>query len=315
MCQQLSQGLSLLSSSDDFGPITTQSTSSVAKQLFKSTVANNTPPASSNSLEEMTLQNGPSLNNNNNNNNNDKNEDLSNLNHVGPSWRETSPVLASNHRLTPILNKTNNISPILPRTNTPTSIVMSTPAPATSISAFGTSTSASPAFSTASTSSLGNVATPAANRSPIPVTSALVPMTTSPSTSVVSTSSVLSNSIVNDASQITQAPVASTISTPAVQPVATTAALPKPEQWLGSITGSAPVQSPSQGHTSPRRAPPLHARALSLGSAAMGQATRTGPSDPFDAEWAEIAARNLRQASTTNPFIMPNATQAFQVQL
>lgn len=319
MCQQLSQGLSLLSSNDDFGPITTQSSaSSVAKQLFKSTAANNTPPvASSNSLDEMTLQNGPSLNNNNNNNNNDKNEDLSNLNHVGPSWRETSPVLASNHRLTPILNKTNNISPILPRTNTPTSIVMSTPAPAASIGAYGTSTSASPAFSTASTSSLGNVVTPAANRSPIPVTSALVPMTTSPSTSVASASSALSNSIVNDASQITQAPVASTISTPVVQPVATTAALPKPEQWLGSITGSVPsaVQSPSQGQTSPRRAPPLHARALSLGSAAMGQATRTGPSDPFDAEWAEIAARNLRQASTTNPFIMPNATQAFQVQL
>lgn len=102
-----------------------------------------------------------------------------------------------------------------------------------------------------------------------------------------------------------------------VQPVSTTTVLPKPEQWLGSITGSVPssVQSPSQGQTSPRRAPPLHARALSLGSAAMGQATRAGPSDPFDAEWAEIAARNLRQASTTNPFIMPNATQAFQVQL
>lgn len=103
-----------------------------------------------------------------------------------------------------------------------------------------------------------------------------------------------------------------------VQPVPTTAALPKPEQWLGSITSSVPssVQSPPQGQTSPRRAPPLHARALSLGSAAMGhQATRTGPSDPFDAEWAEIAARNLRQSNTTNPFIMPNATQAFQVQL
>ena len=45
MCQQLSQGLSLLSSSDDFGPIPTQSsTSSVAKQLFSSTTANKTPP-------------------------------------------------------------------------------------------------------------------------------------------------------------------------------------------------------------------------------------------------------------------------------
>ena len=93
--------------------------------------------------------------------------------------------------------------------------------------------------------------------------------------------------------------------------------LPKPEQWLGSVTGSVPppsVQSVPPVPTSPRRAPPLHSRALSLGSAALNQSTR-GPSDPFDAEWAEIAARNLRQASQTNPFIMPNATQAFQVQL
>lgn len=46
MCQQLSQGLSLLSRTDDFGPISTQSsTSSVAKQLF--TTANNTPPGTS----------------------------------------------------------------------------------------------------------------------------------------------------------------------------------------------------------------------------------------------------------------------------
>ncbi|KAK9303329.1 hypothetical protein QLX08_004928 [Tetragonisca angustula] len=321
MCQQLSQGLSLLSSSDDFGPIPTQSsTSSVAKQLFSSTTANKTPPVtSSNSLDELKLQNGPSLNNNNNNNNNnDKNDDLSNLNHVGPSWQEaSSPVLASNHRLTPILNKTSNISPILPRTNAPSPIVMSTPAPTTTVGVFGTPPSASPAFSTASTSSLGNASITAVNRSSIPVTCALTPKTSSPTTSVASVSPALSDSIINDTSQISQTPVPNTISKPAVQPVSTTATLPKPEQWLGSITSSVPssVQSPSQGQTSPRRAPPLHARALSLGSAAMGQATRTGPSDPFDAEWAEIAARNLRQSSTTNPFIMPNATQAFQVQL
>ncbi|CAD1470183.1 unnamed protein product [Heterotrigona itama] len=322
MCQQLSQGLSLLSSSDDFGPIPTQSsTSSVAKQLFGSTTANKTPPVtSSNSLDELKLQNGPSLNNNNNNNNNnDKNDDLSNLNHVGPSWQEaSSPVLGSNHRLTPILNRASNLSPILPRTNAPSPIVMSTPAPITTVGVFGTPPSASPAFSTASTSSLGNASTTAVNRSSIPaVTSAITPKTSSPTTSVASVSPALSGSIINDTSQISQTPVPNTIPTPAVQPVPTTATLPKPEQWLGSITSSVPssVQSPLQGQTSPRRAPPLHARALSLGSAAMGQATRTGPSDPFDAEWAEIAARNLRQASTTNPFIMPNATQAFQVQL
>ncbi|XP_043792153.1 protein numb isoform X4 [Apis laboriosa] len=321
MCQQLSQGLSLLSRTDDFGPISTQSsTSSVAKQLFTSTTANNTPPVtSSNSLDELKLQNGPSLNNNNNNNNNEKNDDLSNLNHVGPSWQEApSPVLASNHRLTPILNKTSNLSPILPRTNAPTPIVMSTPAPNTTVSVFGTSASASPAFSTASTSSLGNAPTPAMNRSPIPVTSVMTPKTSSPTaTSMASVSPALSGKISNNVSQINQTSVANTITTSAVQSVSTTTALPKPEQWLGSITSSVPpsVQSPSQGQISPRRAPPLHARALSLGSAAMNQATRTGPSDPFDAEWAEIAARNLRQSSTTNPFIMPNATQAFQVQL
>ena len=55
---------------------------------------------------------------------------------------------------------------------------------------------------------------------------------------------------------------------------------------------------------------------MSLGSAqAPPTSSRTGPSDPFDAEWAEITARNLRQASTTNPFIVPNATQAFQVKI
>ena len=103
--------------------------------------------------------------------------------------------------------------------------------------------------------------------------------------------------------------------------------LPKPEQWLGTVTSSVPVSQQQAGDTPPaippvpqnvRRAPPLHARALSLGSASMSVPTRGGTNDPFDAEWADIAARNLRQAaaaSTTNPFIMPNATQAFQVQL
>lgn len=102
-----------------------------------------------------------------------------------------------------------------------------------------------------------------------------------------------------------------------VEPVQASGDLPKPEQWLGSVTGSVPpptVQSVPPIAPSPRRAPPLHSRALSLGSAGLSQPTR-GPADPFDAEWAEIAARNLRQAAQTNPFIMPNATQAFQVQL
>lgn len=43
MCQQLSRGLSLLSSSDDFGPMPSQAAaSSVAKQLFTSTASS--PP-------------------------------------------------------------------------------------------------------------------------------------------------------------------------------------------------------------------------------------------------------------------------------
>lgn len=315
MCQQLSRGLSLLSSSDDYGPLSSQA-SSVAKQLFTS-MANTTPPVTnSNSLDDMKLQNGPSLNNNNNNNN-DKSDDLTNLNHVGPSWQDTqSPVLASNHRLTPILNKATNLSPVLLRTNAPTSVVMSTPAPASNVGAFGTPPSAaSPAFSTASTSSLGNASTPAVNRSPIPVNSVITPKTSSPSTSVASVSPALSGIVATNVSQINSASLTSVLPTAPVQPVSTATGLPKPEQWLGSITGSVPstVQSPSQ--TSPRRAPPLHARALSLGSAAMGPTSRGGPSDPFDADWAEIAARNLRQATTTNPFIMPSATQAFQVQL
>lgn len=93
--------------------------------------------------------------------------------------------------------------------------------------------------------------------------------------------------------------------------------LPKPEQWLGSVTGSVaqPVQSVVSPPQQSRRAPPLHSRALSLGSAAMSTGT-TRSTDPFDAEWAEIAARNLRQSNAaTNPFIVPNTTQAFQVQL
>ncbi|XP_011266070.1 protein numb isoform X1 [Camponotus floridanus] len=309
MCQQLSRGLSLLSSSDDFGPLPPQLTaSSVAKQLFTSITANSPPVTSSSSLDEMKLQNGPSINNNN-----DKSDELSNLNHVGPSWQESaSPVLASNHRLTPLL-KANNLSPVLPRTNAPTPVVMSTPAPVSSaVGAFGTPPSAaSPAFSTASTSSLRNTPTPAANRSPIPLNSAMTPKTSSPSASVASVSSALSTS--TDVAQVSSA---TGVSTALVQPLSTAAGLPKPEQWLGSITGSVPSPVPQQVPASPRRAPPLHARALSLGSAAMGQASRGGPSDPFDVEWAEIAARNLRQSTTTtNPFIMPNATQAFQVQL
>ncbi|XP_015189047.1 PREDICTED: protein numb isoform X2 [Polistes dominula] len=333
MCQQLSRGLSLLSSSDDYGPLPSQATtSSIAKQLFMNT--NNTPPVtSSNSLDDIKLQNGPNLNNNNNNN--DKNEDITNLNDVRPSWQESSssPILAVNPRLTPVLNKASNLSPVLPRTSTATPVVMSTPA-ASSVGVFGgTPTAASPAFSTASTSSLGSTSTAVAinNKSSISVNNSVVNKiatvrSTSPNVSVASLSSTLSTAVATDVSGI--CPI--TIPTTPVQPVSAAGNLPKPEQWLGSITGAVPVStttsqaissSISQSSNSPRRAPLLHTRALSLGSAAMsGQVSSSrggggGPSDPFDAEWAEIAARNLRQSTTTNPFVVPNATQAFQVQL
>ncbi|XP_046470798.1 protein numb isoform X1 [Neodiprion pinetum] len=287
MCQQLSRGLSLLSSNDDYNGSThissRISSNSVSKQLFSTM----TPPVSnSNSFEDT------KLNNNINNNN---------INHVGPSWQD-EPTLA-NSRLTPILNRSCNLSPVLPRTSV-TPAMMSTPGPTPTVGVFGTPPNASPAFSSASTSSLGgNTTTPSLNRSPVPVNS-VTPLNRSPNSGLPSTSPIPTSGI----------PIAATNTMQSVsqlQPVTTAANLPKPEQWLGSVTGAvSPVP------TSPRRAPALHLRAHSLGSAAGSQtfASRGGPADPFDAEWAEIAARNLQQ-STTNPFIMSNATQAFQVQL
>lgn len=90
------------------------------------------------------------------------------------------------------------------------------------------------------------------------------------------------------------------------------ASLPKPEQWLGKIVNSA---SPSGGGSldgaATRRSLALsaHSRAMSLDSA------ETFPkSDPFDAEWAAIAAR--QNTNSTNPFLSgTGAPQAFQVQL
>lgn len=56
MCQQLSRGLSLLSSSDDFGPLPPQLTaSSVAKQLFTSITANSPPGIIFRKLVELVL--------------------------------------------------------------------------------------------------------------------------------------------------------------------------------------------------------------------------------------------------------------------
>ncbi|XP_063921580.1 protein numb isoform X2 [Zophobas morio] len=87
-------------------------------------------------------------------------------------------------------------------------------------------------------------------------------------------------------------------------------ALPKPDQWLGQIVSSAsPTPTPGKMDGA-RRAPALgaHARAMSLDSS--GAFARS--SDPFDAGWADVAAK----ANPTNPFLSStNAPQAFQIQL
>ncbi|XP_051154666.1 protein numb isoform X1 [Leptopilina boulardi] len=300
MCQQVTQGLSLLSSNDDYGPTTMIAvTSTVAKQLFTSTTTSSLQVTNSNSLDDIKLQNGSEQ--------------------TADVWQESSsPILATNNRLTPILNRSCNLSPVLPRTNI-TSVVMSTPSQTTVTSIFGTS-AASPAFSTASTSSLSSGAPHILNRSPVPVNPITASVTSSPNASVTSVSSAQSST----ACEVSQITTKASQSLANVEQVQASGDLPKPEQWLGSVTGSVPppppptVQSVPPCPSNQRRAPPLHSRALSLGSAGLHQqqpqSTR-GPTDPFDAEWAEIAARNLRQAAQTNPFIMPNATQAFQVQL
>jgi numb-like protein len=87
--------------------------------------------------------------------------------------------------------------------------------------------------------------------------------------------------------------------------------LPKPDQWLGQIVNStSPVLGKMDG-SSPRRGPGLgvHSRAMSLDSSGAFQRT----TDPFDAEWADIAAKTT---NSTNPFLSStNAPQPFQIQL
>ncbi|KAF4517362.1 hypothetical protein B566_EDAN014163 [Ephemera danica] len=97
-------------------------------------------------------------------------------------------------------------------------------------------------------------------------------------------------------------------------------ALPKPDQWLGSLTASPlPSSNGIAGNSTPRRAPHLaHLRSHSMSSAE----TFTGPSrpagwnrnDPFDAEWAALAAARTQQNASTNPFAQ-GAIKAFEVQM
>ncbi|XP_059617106.1 protein numb isoform X2 [Phlebotomus argentipes] len=83
-----------------------------------------------------------------------------------------------------------------------------------------------------------------------------------------------------------------------VLPIETVQPLPNPDQWLGQVAITA--------STSPRRPPPLHARAKSL----------TSNTDPFDAEWVAPIVKT-DQGHNTNPFISPPKppAQSFQVQL
>lgn len=135
--------------------------------------------------------------------------------------------------------------------------------------------------------------------------------------------------------------------------------LPRPEQWLGNIVTSTTATRadtqpdlPPSPAPSPRRAPYLsqHLRAHSLGSAEtflMHRSGRAVPAqningtqqqqsmwagthnangqlpashDPFDAEWAAIAARNRQAGNTvtgnsTNPFISAAAVKTFEVHM
>ncbi|XP_069686745.1 protein numb isoform X4 [Periplaneta americana] len=286
MCQQLSQGLSLLSSNDDFltdtprsttitssamtsaNSVTMTSANSVAKQLFTTPNNTQTPPVSSSGGSVSSTATSESVKFHNNNNNSIATNPWSG-NSATSSNRSASPNI--------INNRVPWSSPVLPPRSTPT------PPP--------TSTGYSGA--------------------PAPVTT-----------------------------------------------VFASGELPKPEQWLGNIvtsttanasTSSALPPSPSPS-PSPRRAPPLsqHLRAHSLGSAETFLMHRASPSqqmmngmqqqsmwpsahnangqvpaahDPFDAEWAAIAARNHRQAShtmaanSTNPFITSSAVKTFEVHM
>lgn len=90
----------------------------------------------------------------------------------------------------------------------------------------------------------------------------------------------------------------------------TNSSLPKPDQWLGQIVNLA-TPSPGMDGVSHRRPPTIgsHSRAMSLDSSA-----HHAKPDPFDAEWAALAAR--QNTNGTNPFLSNNtAPQAFQVRL
>lgn len=118
--------------------------------------------------------------------------------------------------------------------------------------------------------------------------------------------------------QVSTAPVTLSFSPPNVCSVntsinSTSSSLPKPEQWLEIVNSTSPVPGRMDG-TSPRRTPSFksHSRAVSLDTGS--ETFQPNGKDPFDAEWAEVAAR--QNTNSTNPFLNTSATpKAFQIQL
>lgn len=134
--------------------------------------------------------------------------------------------------------------------------------------------------------------------------------------SVTAINNTFNRSINSTLSQATTAPTASLNSSSNICSVnssinsTTTTSLPKPEQWLEIVNSTSPIPSRMDG-TSPRRTPSFksHSRAVSLDT---GSDFQGSPKDPFDAEWADLAARQ----NSTNPFLAPSqAPKAFQIQL
>ncbi|CAG9760917.1 unnamed protein product [Ceutorhynchus assimilis] len=132
--------------------------------------------------------------------------------------------------------------------------------------------------------------------------------------SIVQTNSIVNSSPIRNSTIRSQAAsISSSLNTSTAS--STVSNLPKPEQWLGQIVKStSPVPGRLEGST-PKRTPSFgsHSRTMSLDTGS--ESFRSTKPDPFDAEWAEIAAR--QGSSNTNPFLNPAPTppKAFQIQL
>ncbi|XP_014221155.1 protein numb isoform X1 [Trichogramma pretiosum] len=369
MCQQLSRGLSLLSSNDDYAPSITSSSGGTASSVAKKLFANNM--MSNNMMSSNLMSNNIS----NNLSNNLVNNATSAFSGVTSSNSLDDLKIQSDQSFVNIIASifdTPAASPAFSNASTTSIGNTHQVQPSTTDSLAGGHSSlhnqqqqqqqqqqqALSTQSDSSSSSLSHIGQqqqpptgmPSLNDSPSSISqivhqpaAAALPMLSDSSSSMspisagnsAVTSSISGIGNLNISSVCTTPVTTSSIPVAAVQAIQSTGNLPNPEQWLGSVTtqvaaaaaasNSAPtttsvsqVQAPPlvPPAVAPRRAPPLHSRAMSLGSTqAPSAAPRSGPADPFDAEWAEIAARNLRQASLTNPFIVPNTTQAFQVQL